>query len=331
MKKITILLGFLISLTITAQNDLEQGLLLHYKFDGDVLDSSVNGFDGTASEVTYTIDRYGNDNGSASFNGVDSFIDLPNVSKLKPDLPLTIAFWINYNSTNTQDRAVFNTSFEEEHSSGVYLTHQSTTGRYAIGYGDGTPNYSSFTRRTYVSNTDIAVNEWKHIAIVIKSNQDMKVYINTVESGGSYSGSGGDLSYSENAGTIGRHDQDFNLSAYYFKGSLDDFMYWNRALSTEEVNDVFNLSTLSNTDNPKEYDKNEIYIYPNPVRNNITIKTPYEILRMHLYDTNGKRHKINFKKNGKGFYSDDLPKSKGVYLLKIVTSSKVFTKKIIMQ
>src|SRR5690606_2941820 len=111
MKTITLIL-LLVSIPCFSQ--IEENLLLHYKFDGNTIDESGNGFDGLASNVTYTADRFGNVNSAVYFNGANSFIDLPNLAALKPQLPVSFSFWIKYDSSDYQDRAVFNTSFEED-------------------------------------------------------------------------------------------------------------------------------------------------------------------------------------------------------------------------
>ncbi len=128
MKIITVLL--LVSFSCFSQ--IENNLLLHYKFDGNTNDESVNGFDGISNNITYTTDRFDNANSAAYFNGVDSFIDMPNTADLKPQLPVSFSFWIKYDSSDYHHQEVFNTSFEEDISSGIYFNSQVSTGNYAV-------------------------------------------------------------------------------------------------------------------------------------------------------------------------------------------------------
>ena len=53
---------------------------------------------------------------------------------------------------------------------------------------------------------------------------------------------------SDFSGTIGKHDQTTALPAYYFKGSLDDFKYWNKSLSSLEVLELYSEQTLVTSD-----------------------------------------------------------------------------------
>jgi len=210
-----------------------QELLLHYPFDGNTNDISGNNYNGNPIGITYVNDRNGNPNSAAYFDGLDDYIELPNLNELKPNLPLSISFWIRYDSNDFTDRAIFNTSFEEDYNTGVFFTSQSSTGKYATGFGDGSFNYTSSSRRSYVSNNIIDINEWRQILIVVESATSMKIYEGCTELSGDYSGSGGSLSYSSLPGVIGKHDQNVSQMAYFFKGAIDDFKYYKGIVSPE--------------------------------------------------------------------------------------------------
>src|SRR5690606_41697402 len=81
---------------------------------GDTNDSSINGNDGINFGATFANDRFGNPNSAIYFDGVNDYVNFPNISELKPDLPISFSFWIKYESYNSDDRDVFNTSFEED-------------------------------------------------------------------------------------------------------------------------------------------------------------------------------------------------------------------------
>ncbi len=154
MRKILIILLLFVTLQTFSQN-INDGLLIHYTFDGNTKDYSGNGFDGISYGVTFTEDRFGTPNSACYFDGINNYINLPNISQLKPNLPVSFSFWIKYDGISNEDRVVFNTSFEEDISSGVVFTSQNSSGKYAVGYGDGSDYYSSATRRSYVSNSII--------------------------------------------------------------------------------------------------------------------------------------------------------------------------------
>lgn len=314
------------TINVIAQDEstLNNGLLVHYKFDGNVNDASANSLHGASFELTFDKDAEGNENSAAYFNGLNAFVALPNLEQLKPELPVTIAFWVNYKSDLTTDRAIFNTSFEENRNTGIFFTEQSSTGNYALGFGDGTYSYSSSTRRSFLSDTKIETDKWIHITLIIKGSTDMKIFVNAVESDGYYSGSGDNLMYSLNSATIGKHDQDINLTAYYFKGLLDDFMCWDRELSNDEVQELFNQKTLTAS---KNFQKPEFSVFPNPSNGSFQIKTTENILQLSLFNGKGKKV-IDYDVGDSSFDTSKL--AKGIYFLKISTVKGIKSKKLVI-
>ncbi|NEN22722.1 LamG domain-containing protein [Cryomorpha ignava] len=225
MKPISILFLLLFTAGFSIGQDINDGLLLDYSFNGTTEDQSGNNYDGDPFGMGYTADRLGNPNSAASFDGSNDYVNFPNIAALKPELPVSFSFWIKYTSDSNQDRAVFNTSFEEDENSGVFFTSGAATNQYAVGFGNGSPFYNSSSIENYVSSGTVETNEWTHISIVVTSTSDMQIYVNCVELGGYYGGSGGSLVYSELPGCIGRHDQNTGLPAFYFEGAIDDFKY----------------------------------------------------------------------------------------------------------
>ena len=67
---------------------------------------------------------------------MNDYVNFPNLEELKPELPVSFSFWIKYTSDSNLDRAVFNTSFEEDINSGVFFTSSQATNRYALGFGN---------------------------------------------------------------------------------------------------------------------------------------------------------------------------------------------------
>ena len=117
-------------------------LLIHYPFDGNVIDINPNNFHETIFGVTFRLDRFGNPNSVVYFNGINNYINLPNLFELKLNLPVSFSFWIMYDDLLYENSTVLNTSFEENVNSGIYMDSQGSTGEYQISYGDGS-NYTT--------------------------------------------------------------------------------------------------------------------------------------------------------------------------------------------
>jgi len=284
------------SMLIEAQEiDLNENLLVHYPFDGNTHDVSKNGFHGVGlGEVEYFTDRFGQETKAIAFDGIDDFILLPNLDDLKPELPVTISFDIKYESDDVTKRVVFNTSYEEDYNTGVFFTSQASTGNYALGFGDGDYNYTSSSRRSFIGDTAIENDKWLFLTIVVRSSTDMSIYVDGVEIGGEYSGTGGSLSYSTTSGVIGKHDQSNALEGYYFQGMMNDFKYWDKALTEEEVEFLYNSyidqQTLSTNydltlDQEMEFviKDSKVYIDTNQKIMNVEV---FSILGEKLYSSN---------------------------------------------
>ncbi len=269
MKTLFQLTFVLFNLVLYAQN-IDDNLLLNYNFDNDVTDSSPNQFDAVSNNIIFVDDRNGNPNSAAYFNGINAFLEMPNSSQLKPDFPISFSFWVNYLSSSVSDRSVFNTSFEQDRSTGVWFNATNTGGNFAINYGDGSPSYTPGTRKSMVSNSSISTNTWTHVAIVMTSLTDMRIYVDCQDLGGTYSGNGSSLVYSDNAGNIGRHDRDLGSSNEFFNGFLDDFRYWDRAISQSEIMFLCD-QTLSSSDAGDIKNSLKHIISPNPANNHFQI------------------------------------------------------------
>ncbi len=319
-----VLIAFL-SVNVFSQ-DLSEGLLIDYKFDGNADDSSEGNYHGLNYRVNYGSDRYGNAFSAAVFNGIDSYIDFPNKMELKPELPVSFAFWVNYNDLSYENSTVFNTSFEEDVNSGVYMNVQSSTSKYQISFGDGTNFYSSGTRRTFTSDFSIQPSEWHQIIIVLNGASDVKMYVDCEETFGSYSGSGGELKYSNLPGSIGRHDRSLVEVANYFKGVLDDFRYWNRALTDDEINllckECNHLSVADTDLNPKTS-----IIFPQPADGFINIKANRTIDEIVILNSMGELVMAEVFKP----HIDLAHLTSGIYFVKLISESQVETKKIIIK
>jgi hypothetical protein len=67
----------------------------------------------------------------------------------------------------------------------------------------------------------------------------MDIYINGMNDGGTYGGIGGPLVYSNAPANIGRHDSYMPGPEDYFQGTIDELKYYNRVLSFQEVQGLY--------------------------------------------------------------------------------------------
>ena len=222
------LLGF-------SQN-ITDSLLLYYPMDGNANDLSGNNFHGTASGVTSVANRYGVPNSAYYFDGVNDYIDFPLNDTLKPEFPMTFAFWAKLKVLSVYQNRFFNTDFVQNNYHGVWM-NTNNNGYLGIGFGGGMFGISAQNRVSYnATELPLDTGIWYHLTGVINSANDMELYVNCNTVAAVYS-SGASLAnvvYSNNiTGTVGRMDA--NSSPMYNWGYMDELSYWKRALSAAEI------------------------------------------------------------------------------------------------
>jgi hypothetical protein len=248
------------------QIDLNNGLILYYPLDGNATDFRPENLDGIPS-VTWTSDYQGNSQGAAAFNGLDTYIDFPLNSALKPQLPVSFSFYVKLNSPDAQQSWIFSTNYSQNSYRGVFCNVDNS--RIQLSIGDGELNVTnSSTRRTKTISKPLSIGQWYFVVCVARDLTDMDIYIDCVNEEGTYSGSGGTINYDNNPGSLGRGDV-AGFSPYYLDGGLDDFRYWNRALTELEVSSLCDL--VSGVENESALNDLNTAVYPNPCDDVLTI------------------------------------------------------------
>jgi hypothetical protein len=244
MKKYFTFLAFIIAMQfatrLSAQN-LSDSLLFHYPLDGNAIDVSGNGFNGNTWYGTYTDDRFGNPAGALSFNGYSTCIDLPYSQRLKPQFPFSVSLWV-YLYDSLSALQIFTNDLYDDTYTGCFIS-TSRDNRIMISYGDG-GDLGPCCRRTKMGTTMLSyIQKWYHIVGVFRGPEDMDIYVNGANDGGTYEGDGDSIAYSSNPGSIGRKDCSVHYPESYFYGAMDDIAFWNRALTQTDVDNLYNYSS----------------------------------------------------------------------------------------
>ena len=79
----------------------------------------------------------------------------------------------------------------------------------------------------------------------------MTVYVNGIDDGGVLSGSATALTYSEGNGNSGRRGSGVNTDPIYFQGAMDDFAFYNSALTAEEITALLTFNNTPSTSPPR--------------------------------------------------------------------------------
>lgn len=267
-------------LSISNAQNLNDSLLLYYPMNGNCLDSSGNGFDGIVN-ADLTTDYFGVPNRAYHFNGIDQYIDWPYSLALQPQLPISVAFFVKFDNAYYTQGVIFDTDFEQDMNSGVWMGI-TVDNKFYISYGDASGSIGSSSRRSKIGTTVVQDDTWYHVVGVINGPTDMKIYVDCVDDGGTYSGTGSGVAYSTIPGSLGRADGDIYNPAYQLYGSLDEFCYWNRALSSSDVEKLCPYVSIVEQEMP------DFNLFPNPAKEYLYIsEAPVESYEVELVSLTG--------------------------------------------
>jgi hypothetical protein len=214
---------------------LQNGLVGYWPFCGNANDASGNGNNGTVNGATLSTDRFGTANSAYSFDGVNDYITgVSNSLNVQASNQLCISTWINVNQFAPAPAA----SKLVTHTDVSYLGQQ-----YALSIGNDGSIYFLAGNGDFENNGpnispsgQILVNTWVHIVAVISSDS-VKLFLNGIMVFGK----------PENDNFSGTPVNSFVFSSInnttfnkLFNGKLDDIGIWNRALSAQEVSQLYN-------------------------------------------------------------------------------------------
>jgi hypothetical protein len=208
------------------------GLIGWWPFNGNANDESGNGNNGKVTGATLTKDRFGDTNRAYSFDGFTNYIETnPNYSTEQ----FSLGFWIK---------------------PGQYRTYNGQIGGVALSTlinGPGWPNNWEF-QFAYLSNIsgfgngfngsyplDLPQNYWAYVVCVFDSaSSTIKVYKN------GYQLPVAPFIYNKTSNrTIFGGRANTPVNAFY-EGSLDDIGIWNRALTQQEITELYNATKCTN-------------------------------------------------------------------------------------
>ncbi|MGB3073751.1 MAG: LamG domain-containing protein [Chitinophagales bacterium] len=231
----------LIGVSAFAQNPLTDSLIAYYPFDGNALDASGNGNDGTVNGATLTTDRFGNPNSAYKFDGTNDYIEYIAGSKFKPEtFPVSMTAWLKSNTPSDVGTFFKNDNAINVYTGFIFQIQVTWGGVLEVHYGDGGTS-NSYHRRSKGGLVPINDNQWHFVACVVRGPTDMDLFIDCNYDEGFYDGTGGELVYTNADGTSGIYD--VVAGTYYYKGALDELRFYNRELT---LNDLLTIHSFPN-------------------------------------------------------------------------------------
>jgi hypothetical protein len=262
---------------VSLPSNLQQGLVGYWPFCGNANDESGNGNDGTVNGATLTEDRFGNANAAYGFDGVDDYINCGNNDALNLN-NFSISVWHKLNDLpqSAIDENVLVVKSDYNPGTLGYRIAASSEPQVAeyfiwsrLGGGGQCGGYVN-TNQPPISQV------WSNI-VAIKNQDTISIYRNG-DLENTLTGVCGDFSNQRPLLFGCKYDYNEILNGFY-DGILDDIGIWNRALTPEEVQELYTLDACTFT----VYDTTHVTIYDTLT----TYETVYDTLYTYetVYDT----------------------------------------------
>lgn len=213
------------SVAITPSN----GLVAHYEFEGNAVDSSGNGNNGTEyGGVSYTSGVIGQ---AASFDGVNDYMQM---SKNYPFYDeFTISGWFKFSDQTRLGSEVWDSlfAFGDSYCDTLQFMYHHTN-KYFTLYNDG--GCSGIKTTDY----SITYNKFLHIVLTY-DGATFRILVNNIEI----------ESFAYNSLILDASKLILSLnnrsSTYHFGGAMDDLRIYNRALSESEIQDLYQMGGVT--------------------------------------------------------------------------------------
>ena len=195
----------------------------YYPFNGNANDESGNGWNGTVDGAVLDTGRTGSVNDSYSFDGVND--EITTSLLFNSFTELSVSIWV-YPLSTAGYRTLWSNR-ETTACNGEALYYSLSANEVSVRIG-GTLSEQA--------TADIT-NDWVHFVVVFGSNT-VKIYKNNIE-----------IQNTALTTTI-KGDEGFTIGSYsgcttsgsgvYFNGKIDDVFIYDRALTVDEVSNLFN-------------------------------------------------------------------------------------------
>jgi len=220
------------------------GLLGWWPFNGNANDESGNGNDGVVNGATLTEDRNGVANSAYLFAGQNTCqnILVQNSPELNPN-QLTINVWIYASDSNMTILEKSDASNASKLAYGLTFKDEFQGWRgLKTTYGVGNCAYTTQNPQFWSNRSAFPSNAWIMITVVIEGNGGINQYCNSELV---YSSNGNqNFSPCDDSNSVlrigGPHT---NPDPECFKGKIDDLAIYNRALTPQEIQNLYNGST----------------------------------------------------------------------------------------
>jgi hypothetical protein len=168
------------------------------------------------------------------FDGVDDYVDLGNIYD-DVTLPFTISAWVNIDVDAGPCPVFISQSQDQSPAYKGFWMYVSPTAM-SMEYGDGQGGNNPAFRRGKVASISGLTNRWIHICGVYRAKDNLDLYVNGINVGGSISGSSSLPMASNFPNEVARIGLSISNGVFYrFKGRIDELRIFKIALTQDEI------------------------------------------------------------------------------------------------
>jgi hypothetical protein len=212
----------------SAHADITTGLIAYYPFDGNANDASGNGNHGSlVGGMVSTTDRFGNPNRAYEFNGLNSYISVPNSASLSsPSTACTQAGWVMLYGVSKVGSGFNPLLMKSTEATNAFMYRMIANPTYI---GAAFNNWDTATSGAQTT----PLNQWHHVATVFNSST-LKFYYD-----------GALVATLPMVMTIAADSRALTIGAdvpgilEIFFGKIDEVRIYNRALTDSDVTEMY--------------------------------------------------------------------------------------------
>ncbi|MDG1476115.1 MAG: T9SS type A sorting domain-containing protein, partial [Vicingaceae bacterium] len=309
---------------VSNAQDITSGLVSKYTFDQDSIEDVIGNNNGTTINGTYDFSGYGTGK-AIDFDGYDGTDPQATVNKgviedsiVAFDQDFTISFWfklISYNANQPMTILSSRKSLLGSEAGGIeFVIRKDPNNTLQVA---GRKVTGGLGLRYNIESGVIPTSQW-HFVCFTQIGTLQRLYLN-----GNYVGQDLTTNFAEQSylWALGSSRDPGELERE-FNGSIDEVRFYNRALSSGEVTQLYNYTptTVSIAENFSE----TLKTYPNPTNNTFKISAK-EVNKVSIYNSNGM---LIFQSEARDLY-DISDFTTGIYMLSVETKNGVYTQKLI--
>ena len=216
-----------------------EGLVAYYPFLGDATDKSGNGHDGMVIGATLSKDRNGYPNSAFQFNGRANMIELPANSDISDIVQgdYTLSIWVRINE-DTQKRLMDLVSIYSNHGH-IGLEYHNRDSRFSMDHWIQESGPPDNKIKSAVTSSGFGRGEYHHIVGTVDSKEGrVSIFIDGDKKKEHFWNVGPETDQrrgvSWGIGKVHRNNSYAPLS-----GTVDEVRLYNRALSADEVKELY--------------------------------------------------------------------------------------------